>query len=232
MAERPAVKICGLCRRQDVLVADALGVEYLGVVVTGGFSRSVTPSDAERILEGVEATRVAVLVDESVDAVAAAAATVDAGVIQLHGAEPPDAVLELRSRGSWRIWKAVKARAPDDLLRTLDHFGGVIDGLLLEGWKEGVMGGGGARLDLEVFATLRAAVPADIDLILAGGLTPESVAGAVARISPDVVDVSSGVEVRVREKDPQRVRDFVRQSREDIVLPHDPNPISRGDTPS
>ena len=64
VAERPAVKICGLCRRQDVLVADALGVEYLGVVVTGGFSRSVTPSDAERILEGVEATRVAVLVDD------------------------------------------------------------------------------------------------------------------------------------------------------------------------
>ena len=102
----------------------------------------------------------------------------------------------------------------------------------MEGWRDGVVGGGGASVDLEVFATVRAAVPADIDLILAGGLTPESVAGAVARISPDVVDVSSGVEVRLREKDPQRVSDFVRQSREAMVLPHDPNPISRGDTPS
>jgi phosphoribosylanthranilate isomerase len=213
MPEGPRIKICGICRRQDALAADALGVDYLGVVLTPGFRRSVLPSEGASILEGVGATRVAVVVDASAHEVADWAGAVSAGVVQLHGSETPELARELRAQGDWRIWKALRARSPEDVTGTLDTFGTLVDGLLLEGWREGVVGGGGARLDLERFSAAREEVPDELDLILAGGLTPESVGAAVARFRPDVVDVSSGVEARPREKDPDLLRRFVRSTR-------------------
>lgn len=213
MPDGTRIKICGVCRRQDALAADALGVDYLGVVLSPGFRRSVLPSEGASILEGVGATRVAVVVDASADEVADWAVKLSAGVVQLHGSESPALVRELRDRGDWRIWKALRARSPEDVTRTLDTFGTMVDGLLLEGWRQGVVGGGGARLDLERFSAARDEVPGGMDLILAGGLTPESVGAAVARFRPDVVDVSSGVEARLREKDPERLRRFVRNTR-------------------
>jgi phosphoribosylanthranilate isomerase len=213
MPEGTRVKICGVCRRRDALAADALGVDYLGVVLTPGFRRSVLPSEGATILEGVEATRVAVVVDASAVDVADWATAISAGVVQLHGSESPALARELRGRGEWRIWKALRAGAPEDLSRTLDVFGALVDGLLVEGRREGVVGGGGARLDLDRFLAVRGEVPDELDLILAGGLTPDTVGEAVARFWPDVVDVSSGVEARPREKDPDLLRRFVRNAR-------------------
>ena len=81
-------------------------------------------------------------------------------------------------------------------------------GLLLEGWREGVVGGAGARLMLPP-DSVREAVPPGVTLILAGGLTPDSVAEAARLFRPDVVDVSSGVESSPGRKDPALVRGFV-----------------------
>jgi len=53
-----------------------------------------------------------------------------------------------------------------------------------------------------------------VPVILAGGLTPENVREAIEKISPDAVDVASGVEVRAGVKDPGKVRAFVRVCRE------------------
>jgi phosphoribosylanthranilate isomerase len=97
VAEGIRVKICGLRRREDVLAADSFGADYLGVVLTAGFARSVDPGLATEILEGVAAIRVAVLVDESVAAAEARGKAIGAGVLQL-------------------VWMAFRARVPDDLL--------------------------------------------------------------------------------------------------------------------
>ncbi len=210
----PVVKICGLRRREDVLLADGLGVGYVGVVLSGGFSRSVDPADAGALVEGVSATPVAVLVDEDADGAQARGEALGAGVLQLHGDEHPDLLAELSRRGPWRLWKAVRVRSPDDVSRAVERYGELADGLLLEGWKEGVVGGGGARLDLERLPDLTAAFPPGLRLVVAGGLTPENVAGVVAHLSPDVVDVSSGVEVeRGGRKDPSLTRRFVEAAR-------------------
>ncbi|HKJ01601.1 MAG TPA: hypothetical protein VJ997_04075, partial [Longimicrobiales bacterium] len=88
MPERPAVKICGLRRREDVRAADDLGAAYLGVVVTAGFGRSVEPAAAAALLAGVRAVPVAVMVDEAPAAAAALGNGLGAGVLQLHGREP------------------------------------------------------------------------------------------------------------------------------------------------
>ena len=210
--DRPAVKICGLRRREDVLLADALGADYLGVVLSPGFHRSVDPSEAPDLLAGVAAVRVAVLVDQGVTESAARGERMGAGVLQLHGAEPPEVVRELAS-GPWEVWKAVRARSPEDVERAADLYGPWVRGILVEGYREGVAGGGGAALPTDPAWDVRRGIPAHARFILAGGLTPATLAGAMARWSPDVVDVSSGVEVERGRKDPGLLRSFFHAAR-------------------
>ncbi len=213
------VKICGLRRREDVLAADRFGADYLGVVLSSGFGRSIAPECAAALVAGTRATRVAVLVDEGVDAAIALGRALGAGVLQLHGNEGPDVVRLLGEHSSWRIWKSVRARHPDDLLRAVDVYGALVGGILIEGYLGGVVGGGGAALDLDAFAETRTRIPSTLQVVLAGGLTAENVGDAVARFTPDVVDVSSGVE-RVRgEKDPDLVRRFIAGARGGVDAP-------------
>lgn len=207
------MKVCGLTRREDALAAERAGADYLGVILSPGFSRSVPLASASRLVEGVRPMTVAVLVGEEPRAAEEAARSIAAGVIQLHGEEPPAVLADIRTRGSWKLWKAVRAQAMEDVERAVDLYGDVADGILVEGWKEGVVGGGGARLTLAP-DRVRDLIPEQLDFILAGGLSPDNVAEAVTRFRPDVVDVSSGVERVKGEKDHGLVERFVTVARE------------------
>ena len=212
MAEPPLVKICGLRRREDVVMADDHGADFLGVVLTSGFLRSVDLGGARALVEDVRARTVAVLVDESADEAQRRAEALRADVIQLHGHESPDVLEALARRGRWSLWKGVRVRSADDVITAVDRYRGVADGILLEGWKAGVVGGGGVRLELDP-DVVHEQLTGQLDLILAGGLTPATVASAVARFRPDVVDVSSGVESEVGGKDGDLVRAFISAAR-------------------
>jgi phosphoribosylanthranilate isomerase len=222
----PRVKLCGLTRRDDVLLADGLGADYLGLVLSRGFGRSVEPAAGPALVHGTKATKVAVLVDETADDAESLALTVGAGVIQLHGDESEAVLRELRDRGPWTLWKSVRARSLGDVQRAVDRFADLADGLLVEGWREGVVGGGGAVLELSPQA-VRAAIPQGVAFVLAGGLAPGTVADAVALFLPDVVDVSSGIEAIPGRKDPELARAFVRAaraSRRPAITPREEGP--------
>jgi phosphoribosylanthranilate isomerase len=206
------VKICGLTRREDALAADRAGADYLGVVLSSGFGRSVAPRNAGAIVAGTRALKVAVLVDEDPEEAAGAAEALGAHVVQLSGDETPGTIEAIRSRGPWSIWKAVRARTLDELSAAVTRYGQVVNGILLEGWKEGSKGGSGARVTLDA-AGARALVSEEIDFVLAGGLGPDNVADAVRSFRPDVVDVSSGVERALGAKDHERVHAFVDAAR-------------------
>ena len=206
--EGVGVKICGLARRGDVLWADERGADYLGVVLTAGFGRSVEPAAAGALVAGTKATKVAVLVNESPARAESLSRALGAGVIQLHGDEDAPVLDELHSRGDWKLWKSVRARSVEDVERVVDRYGGVADGILVEGWKEGVVGGAGATLSVPPGA-VQSTITEELDFVLAGGLAPHNVAEAVALFRPNVVDVSSGVEAAPRRKDPDLVRAFI-----------------------
>jgi phosphoribosylanthranilate isomerase len=213
MADRPAVKICGLTRREDVLAADAHGADLLGAVLSTGFGRSVPIEVASALMTGVTARRVAVLVDESADDATRLAATLGAHVIQLHGVEDPSVVETLADRGAWTIWKAVRASDVEAVGETVARFGGLIGGIVVEGRREGVVGGGGVELDLDP-RSVRIAIPRTVDFVLAGGLSPDNIQERVARFAPDVVDVSSGVEAdQPGRKDAESIRLFIERAR-------------------
>ena len=213
MADKVRVKVCGVTRREDALAVENAGADYLGVILSAGFSRSVDPAVAPAVVEGVKAITVAVLVGEAPRSAERAARSIGAGVVQLHGEEPPSVLADLRTLGPWKLWKAVRARTADDVTRTIERYSDVADGVLVEGWKAGVTGGGGARLALEP-DEVRSMIPGRLDFILAGGLTPDTVGAALTAFGPDVVDVSSGVESAVGKKDHDLVARFVRSARE------------------
>jgi phosphoribosylanthranilate isomerase len=119
---------------------------------------------------------------------------------------------ELRTRGSWKLWKAVRARTPEDVARTVERYAEVADGILVEGWREGVVGGGGVQVGVDP-GEVRSLIPERLDFVLAGGLRPDTLADALAAFRPDVVDVSSGVELEVGRKDHALVAGFVSAAR-------------------
>jgi len=207
VSDGPLIKLCGLQRRHDVLLADVLGADFVGVILSTGFGRSVDPSFAAALLEGVSARRVAVLVDESVSSMVDLATSIDADVIQLHGDESPDEIAELRTHGPWRVWKGVRCASLGELEQAVTVYQGSVDGFLVEGRRDGVIGGGGAVLGIEPEG-VRAALPSSKVFVLAGGLTADRVGGMVTRFRPDVVDVSSGVESQPGGKDSDLLRSF------------------------
>ncbi|MDT8339991.1 MAG: phosphoribosylanthranilate isomerase [Longimicrobiales bacterium] len=210
----PAVKICGLVRVQDGVAAAAAGADYLGLIASSGFPRTAPPGLGRELARSTGLPVVAVMVNESPEAVAALARSTAASVLQLHGDEAPEAVYSLRAEGPWKLWKAERVRTGAEVEAALTRWAGLVDGLLLDGWRAGDRGGTGARFPWSAVEERRDAIPSGLTFVAAGGLTPANVAEAVARLRPDVVDVSSGVESAPGRKDPALIEEFVRQVRQ------------------
>ncbi|MES3032969.1 MAG: N-(5'-phosphoribosyl)anthranilate isomerase [Gemmatimonadota bacterium] len=215
----PAVKICGLKRPQDAAVAAAAGARYVGAILAGG-PRLVTPDGARLVFEqAATATRVVVVGHEPVDDIVRGAMAAGADIVQLHGDPSPRMVLDLRERWPGGIWAAL--RVPPDAFdrdRAAALFA-VADGVVLDAFVPGALGGTGVAIDWKALQAPLRAVRASDDasalLVLAGGLTPENVARGSELLSPDVVDVSSGVESSPGIKDQARVRRFIAAARGD-----------------
>lgn len=213
-AARPAVKICGLTRREDAEAADAAGAAYLGLVFAES-PRRVAPLRAAELAEGLAARAVGVFVDAPPADLLRTAEAVPLDVAQLHGSESPERCASLRSAGV-RVWKALRPESAEELAREAARYRDAVDGLLVEGYSEEAAGGTGTAFPHEWWgeAGLTDVARDGPDLILAGGLTPENVGAAVRATAPPVVDVSSGVERQPGVKDPARIRAFVRAVRQ------------------
>ena len=208
-----AVKICGLRRPGDVAAAVAAGAAYVGFVFFPRSPRAVTP-DAAAVLSATVppgVAKVALTVDAGDDALAAILAAMPADILQLHGHEPPDRVAAVRARFGLPVMKAVGIAGPADL-PALDAHARVADLLLVDAKPAPdatLPGGNGLAFDWRLIAGRRWPVP----WLLAGGLTPATVAEAVRLTGAPGVDVSSGVESAPGEKDAARIAAFVAAAR-------------------
>ncbi|MSR36550.1 MAG: phosphoribosylanthranilate isomerase [Gemmatimonadetes bacterium] len=211
------VKICGLTRVEDARHAAASGADYLGAILTEGFGRSVAPAFARGFAAAGGPPLVGVLVDAPVSDALLRARAAGAAILQLHGDEAPDVLDGLRQEGL-AVWKAIRPRSLEELRRSLDRYAQHADAVLLDGWHAELKGGAGARFDWEMVGRVREELPPELLLVAAGGLTPETVADAVAMLRPDAVDVSSGVEGAPGRKDPGKVEAFIRAARGGPVL--------------
>ena len=205
---RMAVKICGITSVEDARVAVEAGADAVGFVLWPQSPRYLTVPAARAIAATLPpfVHRVGVFVDASAEVMRSAADLIGLDVLQLHGNEDLEALGPLPRRAI----KAVRVGPDFDAADAL-RYEGRTAGVLLDTRIEGALPGGtGRSFDWSLAQALR---QRSSYLVLAGGLTPENVAEAVAAVKPDAVDVSSGVESAPGKKDPQKVRAFIRAAR-------------------
>jgi phosphoribosylanthranilate isomerase len=199
------VKICGITSGTDALMAASAGADAIGLNFYRPSPRYIDPDRALAIRLALPpfVAAVGVFVDEEVDRVREIMDHCRLDYAQLHGRESPRRVAQLKG---CRIIKAIRIRSEDDL-RELERYR--VDAFLLDTYVKGEPGGTGQSFDWDV---ARAAA-SRAKVILAGGLTPDNVAQAVAAGRPYAVDVASGVESEPGKKDRKLVNHFVRAAK-------------------
>ena len=180
------------------------GADSLGLNFSQTSQRNVDVETAAEISSHVRGAlqRVGLFVNASAADVEAVLGRVELDVLQFHGDET-GAYCE---RFGIPFMKAIRMRAALDVEALEDEYHAACC-LLLDAYVPGETGGTGTRFDLQ-FWPEQASKP----LVLAGGLTPDNVAEAIRRVRPYAVDVSGGVEGRVKgEKDRGRIMQFVKE---------------------
>lgn len=200
------VKICGLTTLADALAAVECGADLLGFNFYPRSPRFIRPQDCARIVEmlaGSGVVSVGVLVDSPVTEVRAVLDACGLDLAQLSGDEPPGALEELGERA----FKALRPANPADLAAALTRYPRRVTApaWLVDAYRPGEYGGTGLPADWSLAAGLAARAP----LLLAGGLRPENVAGAIRTVRPWGVDVASGVEREPGRKDAALMRRFI-----------------------
>jgi phosphoribosylanthranilate isomerase len=151
--------------------------------------------------------RVGVFGDQSADEIARTANVLLLDAIQLHGSFDPARIATLRQFFHGEIWPVCRLSSAT-LPPTVTDMFSLGDGLLLDAAVPGKLGGTGVTLPWAELAEPLRKLRRFKRILLAGGLRPENVGQAIAELSPDVVDVSSGVESSPGIKDHDRMREF------------------------
>jgi phosphoribosylanthranilate isomerase len=200
MTGRVRVKICGLTRLEDAELAAELGADALGFIFWPKSPRAVDADRVRAISRALPAMplRVGVFVDAPPDDVAVVAARAGLDAIQLHGGESVDVYesLGLRILRVVSVADEADAKAATALPAHVTPLVDAVDPVR--------RGGTGTTVDWTRAATVARQRP----IVLAGGLTPENVGEAIARVRPWGVDVASGVESSPGVKSADRLRAF------------------------
>jgi phosphoribosylanthranilate isomerase len=208
------VKICGVTSVDDAVACSRLGAFWIGLNFHPTSPRYVAPELAALIAaalpESVKA--VGVFVNRPATEVASLASRLGITVVQLHGDEPPEDLLDLQSFQVIRAFRLDRASGwggVESYLRRASALGRLPDAVLIDAHVPGQEGGTGVLVADDVLE----AIPRLPRLILAGGLTPENVRERAGRARPWMVDVASGVESAPGRKDLARVEAFIQAAR-------------------
>ena len=214
---RPVVKICGIGTPEHALAAARSGAGITGMVFAPS-RRRVSVEAAKTIRDALDALDerpllAGVFVNETPATIRAIVREVGLDLVQLSGDERADQVARLAQ--DIPVIKALRfpvGTATQAALATCAEYAAVASServrLLVDAYRPGEYGGTGHVADWSLAAVLAA----EHDIVLAGGLAPENVAGAIAAVAPWGVDVSSGVE-RDGVKDARLIERFVHAAR-------------------
>jgi phosphoribosylanthranilate isomerase len=210
------VKICGITRLEDALLAAEMGADLLGFNFYSGSKRYISKEickliSAEMDQRTVSILKVGVFVNAGQEEIEATLADCRLDLAQLSGDEPPGLLAALGERG----FKAIRPRSLDEALSTV-HSMQVRKAppvLLLDTHRAGEYGGTGQTADWQTAAVLARKYA----LLLAGGLTPENIGQAVRQVRPWGVDVASGVESAPGLKDQAKMEAFIRTAKYEDV---------------
>ena len=192
------VKICGITRMDDAVLACSLGASALGFVAYPKSKRYISSPNVRVITSQIvreypQIKRVGVFVNENIDTILT---YLNSGinVIQLHGDETVEYVCKLNKtviglNHKVEIWRAVRLRTEKDVIILKDYS---VDKFLIDSFVKNEVGGTGVVGDWELAEYAVNTMPGSV--ILAGGLTSENINKAIKKVHPFGVDISSGIE--------------------------------------
>lgn len=206
-------KICGINGEAGMAAAIAGGADFVGLVFFAKSPRAVSPERAAELLDGVPArvTRVGLLVDPEDALLDDVLMHVRLDLLQLHGSETPERVEAVRLAFGTPVMKALGVSGAADL-DAAREYAEVADRLLFDAKPPAGAdrpGGHARAFDWTLLKGRKWPCP----WMLAGGLTPENVAEAIAESGAPAVDVSSGVESAPGVKDPDRILRFIKAAK-------------------
>jgi phosphoribosylanthranilate isomerase len=204
-----AMKFCGLTRAQDVSAAARAGAAYMGLVFFEKSPRNVSIEMARDLatLAPPGLAKVALTVNADDAMLDALMASVPIDMVQMHGTESPERVVEVRARTGLPVMKALGIAGAGDLAQ-IDVYSDVADQLLIDAKPptDGTLpGGNGLSFDWQLLAGRKYWTK---PWMLAGGLTPQNVAEAVRLTGAKQVDLSSGIETAPGVKDAGKMMAF------------------------
>lgn len=208
------IKICGLKTPEAIDAALAGGATHVGFIFFLKSPRNVDVETAAKLAERARAggaKTVAVTVDADDAYLESIVRMVKPDVLQLHGAETPEQVREIKARHGLPVMKVFSIREAADLAKSVPYLA-IADRFMFDAKPPAgsdLPGGNGVSFDWSLLATL----DDDIDYMLSGGLDPENVAEALAITGARAIDVSSGVESAPGVKDTNRIAAFLEAAR-------------------
>lgn len=193
------IKICGITCVADALLAAELGADALGVIAVPGTLRFVTPETVALIRAALPPFLPLVIVAQNAEQ----AHGYPGDLFQLFDGPLPEHP---------RYIRVVRVRDQESLVAVASAAAEPVSAVLLDAYHAQALGGAGVVFDWHLAVAAKALLCGK-PLILAGGLTPENIAEAIALVRPYAVDVSSGVEAAPGKKDPHKLRDFIAAAR-------------------
>ena len=183
------IKFCGIRRLEDVAAVNLCQPDYMGMILSGGFRRSISQEQAQCLVQEKSdaIAAVGVFVNESSETICRMAEQLHLQVIQLHGNESAEQIQTLQQKTGLPVWKALRIGTLEELEAAGTN---PADCLILEGKTGAGIGGTGVCADWELLDRHSW----NRSFFLAGGLQPENVLEAIATVSPTGVDFSSGIE--------------------------------------
>ena len=204
-------KICGINSRDAVRESIDGGADFVGLVFYPRSPRAVTAIEAAQLVHGIpdHVSKVGLFVDLGDDMMTAILSQVSLDLLQLHGAETPARVQEIRQLTNIPVMKAIRVAMESDITEA-NSYVDVADRILFDAkappdMKGALPGGNAVTFDWNLLAGRKWPCP----WMLSGGLHAGNVAAAIATSGTPSVDVSSGVESSPGIKNSARIREFL-----------------------
>ena len=195
------IKVCGITRPGDALLAARLGVDMLGFIFYNKSPRYISATAAKKIIEKIPSTidRVGVFVDADLDTLLKTAGRLKLDYVQLHGKTTNSMIKKLKTSGL-RVIQAFHIESKSDYKRAAAS---IADILQLDNSATDKPGGTGQRFDWNI--SPKPIIP---NLMLSGGISADNVLEGIRIFSPIIVDVNSGVEISPGNKSEKKLKQF------------------------
>ncbi len=199
------IKICGITNLDDALAVCEAGADAMGFIFYPKSPRCVSPRRAREIISALPRgiAKVGVFVNDDPERIEEIAGICGLDFIQLHGDETPD---YCRRFPASTVIKAFSPRIAADLKRAADY---PVRAILVDAFAPGLYGGTGKTSNWELARAIGERCP----LILSGGLNSANIEEAIATVSPDAVDINSGVESAPGRKDHYKINEIIEMIR-------------------